>query len=328
MSPLFRVGRRRFLRQAAIAAPVFSLGLAPHARAATFPDHVITFLIPDSGGGSFGSYVREFAELLPQVMHPSVNVGPQPMPGAGGSAAVFNLLHDAPDGYTIGIVNVPGIFSQQYSRKKIHLDLDALTWVANIGRDAYGLAVSAKSDIHSIAELRQLGTKRPVKFASTGFGSTDYFATRVFCSALDVNFRQILGYTGSAPTMVAVARGDVDAVVHSLESLKDMERAGLLRIIFEFQDRSSMPGVEDATSVNQPDLGKIYQWRPIAAPPHVPADIVGILSDAFMKASALPAARSWAEHSKAALYPLDHAATLRMVREQEALVTKWKRVLL
>jgi tripartite-type tricarboxylate transporter receptor subunit TctC len=321
------LSRRHLLRTAAAIAPVAMLGMPEMARAAVFPNRDITFIIPDSGGGTFGAYVREFCRALEQVFNPSVNVEPLTVPGAGGRAAAFQLLNGKPDGYTMGIVNVPGLFTSQYSAKNKPLDYSEMSWIANLGCDSYGLGVSQKSDIHNVADLQHLAKTRPIKFASTGFGSTDYFATRVFASATGLDFKQILGYTGSAPTMIAVARGDVDAVVHSLASLKKMEKAGLIRPIFVFQEKSSLPGVDDATSINIPDLGQIYQWRPIAAPPKLPAEQLQILSATFMQAASLPSVQAWARDIDADVHVLDFKGTLSMVHSQEALVARWKHVL-
>ncbi len=319
--------RRRSFLQSGVAFGIGG-GLVPFAaKAAAFPNQPINFLVPDSGGGSFDSYVREFSKLMMPHLQPSVNVEPMTMPGAGGRAAVFSLLHDKPDGYNIGMVNVPGLFTSQYDKKKGQpLSLDQLTWVANLGRESYGVAVSTKSGITDTNGLRKLASTRPVSFSSTGFGSTDYFATRVFATALGLNFRQVLGYTGSAPTMIAVARGDADAVVHSLPTLTAMQSSGLVRTIFTFQ-QNAIPGVEDCTSVGKPELGAIYQWRPVAAPPGVPVEIVEVLSDALMAAAKQPEAVAWAKTAGTQLYPLDYKAAEQMVAAQKVLVKKWKSVL-
>jgi tripartite-type tricarboxylate transporter receptor subunit TctC len=315
--------RRRIFLQGTAALTVVS-ALPRLAHADGFPSQTINFIVPDSGGGSFDAYVHKFSQLVEPYLKPSVNVEPLTLPGAGGQAAVFNLLHDQPDGYNIGMINVPGLFTAQYDKKRKPLDLSQLTWVANLGRESYGVAVSAKSSIRNIADLKALSQSRKISFSSTGFGSTDYFATRVFNAALGLNFRQVLGYTGSSPTMIAVARGDVDAVVHSLATLEAMQGSGLIRIIFVFQDKSPLPGIDDATSIGHPELGDIYQWRPVAAPPGVPLPIVNTLSDALVAAASTPDAAAWAKTAGTTLYPLNHVATLNMVKTQMALVDKWK----
>ncbi len=324
------MSRSIFTRRSVLsgAAALAGTGLFAHpARADAYPSQTINFLVPDSGGGSFDAYVRKFSQLMQPFLKPTVNVEPLPVPGAGGQAAVFQLLNDQPDGYNIGMVNVPGLLTNKYNKKHKPLDLDALTWVANLGRESYGVAVSAKSDIHNVADLLKLSATRSVAFSSTGFGSTDYFATRVFASSLKLNFNQVTGYTGSAPTMVAVARGDVDAVVHSLATLRAMETSGLIRTIFVFEKKSSLPGIDDATSVGVPELSEIYQWRPVAAPPKLPPEIIKVLSDALVSAAKTPDAAAWAEGAGTTLYPLGHKATVDMIAAQKALIEKYKSVL-
>ncbi len=322
MSKFSSMNRRQTLSRLAALGELPYLGSAGAARAGTFPSPTISVLVPDSGGGTFDTYVRKFSQIM--AKQSSVNIAPISMPGAGGRAAVFNLLHDKPDGYTIGMPNVPGLLTSQYDKNQTQLDLSILTWVGNLGRDLYGLAVSAKSPIRNIADLKKQAAQKPISFSSTGFGSTDYFATRVFVNVLGLNYRQILGYTGSAPTMVAVARGDVDAVVHSFASLRAMEKSGLIRTIFVFQNNAKLSGIDDATTIGKPELGEIFQWRPVAAPPGVAPDVVAKLSQMLMSAAHAPEAIEWAKMTGADLFPLDHVNTAKMIQAQQALVQKWK----
>jgi tripartite-type tricarboxylate transporter receptor subunit TctC len=320
-----QVSRRGFGALALGAVALGALWKPGHALAAGYPERTVSFLVPDSGGGSFDAYIREFSHILHSQMG-GATFEPVTVPGAGGQAAALRLLTSQPDGYTLGMLNIPGILSSQYRANGPKLPMDSLTWVANLGREEYAFAVSAKGPIKNIADLRALSHKRPVLFPSTGFGSTDYFATRVFGSALKLNFKQILGYTGSAPTIVAVARGEVDGVVHSTSGLRRMEEAGLIRIIFSFQPTADHK-IDTAASVGVPDLANIYQWRPIAAPPHTPPAIVARLSDAFVKAARTPEAAAWAKTAGTTVFPLDTSATQAMIKSQSAFVGKWAKFL-
>jgi tripartite-type tricarboxylate transporter receptor subunit TctC len=323
---MFRTGlsRRRFLPTAAAALGAGSFAGLGRARAASFPSQPINFIIPYGPGGSFDAYVREFSVLLEQNLPQHVNVEPINVPGAAGKEAIFQLMQDPPDGYNISLINVPGILM---SKKGGNLDLDKLTWIANIGRDSYGLAVAKNGPVQSVADLQALAAKRPLKFSSTGVGSTDYFATKVFTSALGMKVSLVSGYNDSPNSVVAVARGDVDAVVHSLATLQQLEASGLAKIIFVFQEKSPIPGVADATTLGQPDLGKIYQWRPVVGAPGIPPDIAATLSSALVASTKSAAAAKWASGLGTTLYPLDQAGTLDMVKVQKALIAKWQSVL-
>lgn len=312
------LNRRQFSAFMSLAGAGLMLGRP--ALAATYPSQTINFIIPYGPGGSFDAYGRKFAQLLQQTIKPSVNVEPINTPGAAGKEAIFELLQDPPDGYNISLINIPGIL---ISKKGGNLDLDKLTWIANLGRDSYGLAVKKDGPIQTVADLRALGAKRTLKFSSTGKGSTDYFATKVFASSLGLKVSLVSGYNDSPNSVVAVARGDVDAVVHSLATLQDMEKTGLAKILFIFQEKSPIPGIEDATSIGKPDLGQIFQWRPVVGPNGLPPDIVNTLSTALVAAAKTSQAQGWAGTVGTTLFPLDHADTLKMLDVQKALVKKW-----
>jgi len=317
---MFNLSRRQFIPAAACGA---ALGLASTARAADYPSRPISFIIPYGPGGTHDAYGREFATLLKPRLNNAV-VAPINMPGAAGKQAIFQLLQAPPDGYSISLVAVPGILMTKNSGP---IDIRRLTWLANLGRDTYGLAVGKNSNIHTVADLKALSAKRPVVFATTGVGSTDYFAVKVFASLLGINVRMVSGYADSPNSVIAVTRGDVDAVVHSLTTLKQMQASGLARTLFVFQDKSGMQGVEDARSVGKPDLGQIFQWRPVVAPPGLPADLTARLSKALVSAANSPEAKAWAAKLDTTLDPLDAGQTLKMIEGQNALIARWQSVL-
>ncbi len=305
------------------ATALAAAGALP-AFADSYPSQTINFIIPYGPGGSFDAYGRKFAQLLAAQLTPHVNVEPINTPGAAGKEAIFQLLQDPPDGYNISLINIPGIL---IAKKAGTINLDRLTWIANLGRDSYGLAVAKNGPISNVADLQKLSAKRQLKFSSTGSGSTDFFATKVFAASLGLNVTLVSGYNDSPNSVVAVARGDVDAVVHSLATLKDMEKSGLAKIIFVFQPKSPIPGVEDATSIGKPDLGNIYQWRPVVGPAALPAPVVSTLSSALVAAAGTADAKTWADTIGTTLDPLDSAETLKMLAVQKALVAKWASVL-
>ena len=317
------ISRRQIFPAAAAFGAGAYFGLDRLAKADTYPARDINFIIPYGPGGSFDAYGRKFSVLLQSALG-HVNVAPINAPGAAGKQAIFQLLQDAPDGYNISLVAIPGILMTEGGGP---IDLGKLTWVANLGRDSYGLGVGKDGGIKNVADLKALSAKRPVVFATTGVGSTDYFAAKVFAASLDIKIRFVSGYADSSTSAIAVTRGDVDAVVHSLSTLRQMQSSGLARVIFAFQEKSDIPGIQDATALGKPDLGKIYQWRPVAAPPSVPRDIVMKLSGALVAAAKTPDAAAWAAKLDTTLYPLNADQTVQMIREQRALIAKWHSVL-
>jgi tripartite-type tricarboxylate transporter receptor subunit TctC len=312
-------------RDAVLGAGAALIG-AP-AFAADFPRGDIQFIIPYAPGGGFDAYVRQIIAPLQGALPKRVNVVPTNIEGAGGAKAVTQLYHARPDGQTIAIVSLPGAIVLQMVQGAGGYDLNRLTWLANMGRDAYGIAVGAKSPIRSYADLIALSKKRPLKFTSTGVASTGRTGTLIASKLLGFPCQVITGYKGTSEYLLAAARGDGDAACCSLTSMQALVKAGVIRIIASFETHSSIPGVPDATTLGKPDLAKIQEFRAVAGPPNLPAPQRDILSASLIKAMANPAVVAWARRNGANLHPESAAATAQILREQTAFMNQWKKVL-
>jgi tripartite-type tricarboxylate transporter receptor subunit TctC len=303
-------------------------GCSAGGTAAAYPDHDINFIIPYAPGGGFDAYARIVLDPLAKALPKKVNIVPMNVEGAGGGKATSQLFHARPDGYNIAIISIPGAIVQQLIQGKGGYDLTQMSWIGNMGTDAFGVAVSANSPIKSIADLQALSKRRPVKFTSTGAGSTGRAGALIASKLLNINSHVITGYKGTSEYLVAAARGDGDAAVCSLTAMRGLAQANVIRIIASFEAKSSIPGVQDATTLGQPELVKIAETRPIAAPPGLPKNIQAALSDALTKALKGSEVTSWAQKNGANLVPASPEETLKIVRGQTAFINKWKDVLI
>jgi tripartite-type tricarboxylate transporter receptor subunit TctC len=295
----------------------------PAFAAAIYPDKNISFVIPDGPGGGFDSYVRAITPAMQKYLSQKVTVVPTNVPGAGGARAANEIFRARPDGATIGIFNVPGIYIQQ-ERGNAGFDLEKLTWIGRLGVDHYGLAVGENSPIKSIDDLKALAKRRPVKFTSTGPAGTAYNATLIAAHLLGIRAQLITGYKGSRDYVMGAVRGDGDAVVTAIPTLRRMAAGKTLRIIATFEEHGSVPGAADATALGQPELASITLQRLVAGPPGLSADITATLADAMTKALAAPEVEAWAKKADAGLAPESPEQAAATLKEQIAFYNKWK----
>jgi tripartite-type tricarboxylate transporter receptor subunit TctC len=295
----------------------------PAFAAANYPDKNISFVIPDGPGGGFDSYVRAITPAMQKYLPQKVTVVPTNVPGAGGARAANEIFRARPDGATIGIFNVPGIYIQQ-ERGNAGFDLEKLTWIGRLGVDHYGLAVGENSPIKSIDDLKALAKRRPVKFTSTGPAGTAYNATLIAAHLLGIRAQLITGYKGSRDYVMGAVRGDGDAVVTAIPTLRRMAAGKTLRIIATFEEHGSVPGAADATALGQPELASITLQRLVAGPPGLSADITATLADAMTKALAAPEVEAWAKKADAGLAPESPEQAAATLKEQIAFYNKWK----
>jgi putative tricarboxylic transport membrane protein len=316
---------RRSVLMALGAATASSLVVAK-AWAEEYPSKDISFVIPDGAGGGFDSYVRALAPALEKHLPHKVTVIPTNVPGAGGARAATEIFRAKPDGYTIGIFNVPGIYIQQ-ERGGTAFDLTKLTWLGRAGVDGYGLAVGTNSPVKSVNDLRALAKQRPIKFTSTGPAGTAYNATLIAAHLLGLRPQLITGYKGSSDYVMGAVRGDGDAVITVLPTLRRMAAGGALRILATFEQKSSIAGAADASTLGQPELAQITLQRLIAAPPALPAEIKQSLAAALSQALADADVQNWAQKADAGLAPETPDEATATLNAQIAFYNKWKPVL-
>jgi tripartite-type tricarboxylate transporter receptor subunit TctC len=319
--------RRDFLATAGLGGAAILAGCSSGG-AEVYPTRDINFIIPFAPGGGFDSYVRILLEPMQRALPRKANILPMNVEGAGGGKAASQLYHSAADGYTISVISIPGAIVLQTLQGTSGFDLDKMTWLGNMGKDAYGIAVGVDSPIKSVADLKALSAKRPVKFTSTGPGSTGRAGTLISSKMLGIDAQIIAGYKGTSEYLVAAARGDGDAAVCSLSSMYNLAKAKVIRILASFEEHSTIDGVhEDATTLGQPDLTKIAQFRPVAAPPSLPPKIQKTLSDALNKALQDPSVTAWSKKNGANLAWLSPEDTVAMLKDQEGFIKHWKQVL-
>ena len=316
--------RRDFLCAAGFAVP--SLAMMQPSFAAGFPEKDISFIIPYSAGGGFDIYVRAIAPAMTNYLPRKVDIVPVNVAAGGGSRGAAQLYRAKPDGYTLGIFNIPGMFVLQ-KEGDAGFDLSKVTWLGSMGRDDYGIAVGANSPIKSIADLKALSAARPVKFTATGPEGTAYAATLIGAKLLGLRAQLITGYKGSNDYVVAAIRGDGDAVVTALPLLRRMAAGDTLRIIATFEKHSSIPGAADATALGAPELSEIVLERLIGAPPRLPADIKATLATALAKAMADPQVVAWAKKTDITLQPQSPEGAAKILANQQKFYDKWKSVL-
>jgi tripartite-type tricarboxylate transporter receptor subunit TctC len=321
------ITRRSLLVSAGIAAPaLLTSRFATAAPASNFPFKPIRFIIPYAPGGGFDVYVRMIAPVMEQFLPKKVSIIPLNVSGGGGARGVIQLYRARPDGYTLGIFNIPGVFIlQQQQGSESAYDLEKFTWIGAMGEgEHYVLAVGTNSPLKSFDDLKQLSAQRPVKFSATGPEGTAYAATVIGTKLLNIRSQLVTGYRSSADYVVAAIRGDTDAVIAGYPTAMRFVRGNQIRVLASFRKDAMPPGTPDATTLGQPDLDQIRIERVVGAPPGLPLGIRTILSNALAKAVIDPKVVAWAKENDIVMLPKTAPQTAALVGQQRVFFDKWK----
>ena len=319
------ITRRSLIVQASVAAPALLTSRVSLAAPATdFPNKPVRFIIPYAPGGGFDVYVRVIVPALEQFLPKRVTVIPTNISGGGGARGIAQLYRTRPDGYTIGIFNIPGVFILQQQQGGSAYDLAKFSWIGAMGEgEHYVIAVGNNSPLKTYDDLKRLSAQRPVKFSVTGPEGTAYAATVIGTKLLGLRPQLITGYKSSADYVVAAIRGDSDAVIAGFPTAMRFVRGNQIRLLATFRKE---PGarIPDAVALGQPDLDQIRIERVVGAPPGLPADIQAILSNALAKAVVDPKVVAWAKENDVVMLPKTAAETSSLVAQQRVFFDRWK----
>ena len=220
---------------------------------------------------------------------------PKNVAGAGGRKGLATVFRASPDGHLLVIANMPGAALPEVMGEQVEYDLDKFTWIARLATEEYMVAVPAKSPIKSVEDLKKLG--RPVKIPHTDYGSTAYAATAIFTAELNIPVQHLTGYKGTNDYIVATIRGDGDAAMAPVSTLRKFIEAGDMRGLVTMEAKSTIGDVPTIGSLGYGSLTGLAVDRFVFAPPGTPDDIKKILSEAFAKAVQDPELQAAAEKS-------------------------------
>ena len=267
------------------AAIIISL-LAPLAAAQTYPAKNVTVIMPYVAGGSSDLLTRAVAKLLGDMWGRSVIVDNRP--GASGMIGAEIVSKAAPDGYTLlsTTSSYPGTVAV---RAKLPFDpAGAFVPVGMIARAPIILGVHPSVPARNVREFVAIAKKRSLNYSSSGTGGNNHIAMELLGQAAGIKLQHI-PYKGIAPAVVALAAGEVDAIIASSPAVMAQVKAGKVRAlgVSSAKPTTLVPGLPAIAESGIP--GYTYEnWWGLFAPTGTPRDIVTMLNTSINKALASP----------------------------------------
>jgi tripartite-type tricarboxylate transporter receptor subunit TctC len=205
-------------RAASFAAIVGLLAAALAAPAlADYPDKPLKIIVPWATGGSTDALARTLAQRMTQTMGQSIIV--ENRPGAAAAIGTSEMAKAAPDGYTLGIIELPHALAPSVVAK-LPYDLQKdLQPVAMIGTSPMILFTSSQLPAKNVAELIAAAKAAPgqISIAHSGNGTSSHVVAELLQQKAGVKFN-LAGYKGSGPALLDVAGGHVQAHFATLAS--------------------------------------------------------------------------------------------------------------
>ena len=295
------------------AIGAFSLPAAEPRVAAFFEGKQIRLIIGYPPGGGYDAYGR----LLARHIGAHIPGNPKVMPGAG-SIILANYLYNraAKDGTVLGVVAGDTALNPLFNHPGAYYDSLKMSWVGSMNEETSACFAWHTVPIQSIADVFQ---HEFVVGTSSSTGTTFSYPTSSNY-LLGTKSKIISGYAGTADTMLAVERGEIQGMCGTAWNSIRTERPKwlsdhLIRIILQEAvarnpDLPDVPTVMDLAKTDRQKqvLETIYGWqvmgRPVVGPPEIPQDRLDVLRRAFDATMADPAFLADAEQLMLGVGPL------------------------
>jgi tripartite-type tricarboxylate transporter receptor subunit TctC len=286
----------------------------------------IVFIIGSAPGGGYDTYSRLFANHVADHLDGRPRVIPQNMPGAGSIRAANYLYNSArKDGTAIGMVDEALYLNQILGTQELKADAAQFNWIGRM------LANSAVLFARSEARVQKIGDVFDKELIVSTSGTASKLNWTVLKNALGMKFTLIQGYQGTSDSMLAMQRGEVDALSMEWSILRTIGepliRARKINLLLQTgiereQDLAQVPRMIDLA--RNDDERKLLEFfslpsligRSVVAPPGLPPERVAQLRRAFTATMDDPLFLSDVKRARLELSPLPGDALQAVVARE------------
>jgi tripartite-type tricarboxylate transporter receptor subunit TctC len=203
--------------------------------------------------------------------------------GAGSTIGVDALAKSAPDGYTIGLINiaanaiVPAVRRQPLPYRPI----EDFAPVSNLAVTPALLLVNPQKlpDVRTTADLvaRAKASPDAINFGTSGVGSSLHLGMELFMAKAGIRMTHV-PFAGGGPLLQALVAGTVDCSLDVAATTAALIREGRIRALATTAP-ARMPSYPDLPALNETYPGaELASWHGLAAPAGTPAPVLARLA--------------------------------------------------
>lgn len=283
------------LSLAAIAALIFTAPVGAQSVEKFYDGRTVKLVVGSSAGGGYDTFARLLARHIGRHIPGKPRIVVQNMPGAGGLRVTNWLYNKAQkDGSVFGGVQRGVAFEPLFGAyaSKARFDPFKFIWLGSLNKSVSVMLASAKySPVKTFVEAYDkeliVGTVR---------ADMETFVVAIK-NLLNPKFKIVSGYPGSGDVMLAMSRGEVQAIAATSWSTARVRFAKQLKageyiilVQYAIEKHAELPNVPLVLDLAKtPEDRKVLELiyarqtigRPYLAPPGIPADRAKALQAAF-----------------------------------------------
>lgn len=259
---------------------------------AAYPDKPIRLIVPSAPGGAPDALMRALGAQLSQQMGVPIVVDNKP--GGSYTIGTMDLVHSAPDGYTLAYGNIVSLATNRSLLPSVPYDVEKdLTLVANTLRLSNLLIVNNDLPVKTVPELVAYAKKNPGKlaFASDGNGTTAHLGVELFKAMTGTDMLHV-PYKAATAAITDLIGGGVQLMMVNTPVSGPQAQAGKVRAlgISSRQRSPTYPNIPTIAEAGVPGF-EVEAWGGIIGPARMPKDVVARLNAEIRTALANPALR-------------------------------------
>ena len=179
----------------------------------------VTWIIPNAPGTGYDLNSRLVEPYLEKMLGAQFVL--RNMTGAGGVIGARRVMTAPPDGRTLGLINASGLLATWLAGdKSVPNPLKDFAVLGRMVANRQVIAAGSNAGLRTLNDLLVLGRKRPVVIGISDVGSSGFIASTITAHLLDLPIEIVPGYAGPPAGVLAVLRGDVDAVIYTVDSIR------------------------------------------------------------------------------------------------------------
>jgi len=256
----------------AALAVMIVFGLAPAARAQSYPSQNITVLVSFAAGGIADVVARLVAIKLSERLGHAVVV--ENRAGAGGNIAAKMVSGAAPDGYTL-LATTSSLAVNETATKNRGFSVDDLRAIAIVAFSPDVIAIHPSNPAKDLRAFLAAGKEKSFTFGSAGVGTGPHIGGEYFFREAAKVKAVHIPFTGGGPAVSAAIGNHVDAVVLTLPTVAPAINQGLLRgiALASATRNAAVPNVPSYAELGFPD---VYHgsWVGFFAPAKTPDAVI------------------------------------------------------
>jgi tripartite-type tricarboxylate transporter receptor subunit TctC len=277
----------RFARLFAVCLGTVTLADVGSAQALDYPTRPVRWIVGYPAGGTTDILARIIGQSLSERLGQQFIV--ENKPGAGNNIGTEAVVHAAPDGYTVLLVNPANAINATLYQKLAFNFMKDIAPVAGFMRVPNVMEVNPAVPAKTVAEFITYAKANPgkINWASSGNGTSVHLSGELFKIMAGVDLTHV-PYRGSAPALTDMISGTVHVMFDNMPSSLPHVQAGKLRALAVTTAKRS-EALPDVPTVGDTVAGyEASAFFGMGVPKGTPAEIVDKLNKEINAALADP----------------------------------------